>query len=152
MLKKPGEHLTHQKSYGFSKCGVLNCHSFLCCITTLFLQIRYTDLPHRPHFYVSDRLHRVNPKMLQMHLPSHPMGSLTRKDAWRGSVTTGTPKIRSPVPDHMPAVVIIEPHDIQPSPYTGFTWFRLTRVVLQVILTPKVLVVRFNINFNPLQV
>lgn len=90
--------------------------------------------------------------MLQMHMPSHPMGSLTSKDAWKGSVTTGTPEIQSPVPDHMPAVVIIEPHDIQPSPFTGFAWFRLTRVVLQVVLTPKVLVVRFKFNFNPLQV
>ena len=58
--------------------------------------------------------------------PRHPTGSLTRKDDWEGCVTTGTPEIESPVPDHMPPAVIREPHDIEPSQFTGFIWFRLT--------------------------
>lgn len=89
-----------------------------------------------------------NPSMLQMHLPHHPMGNLTMKDDWEGCVTTGTPETQSPEPEHMAPAVMIEPHGIRPSQITGFVWFRLTWVVLQVVLTLKALVMRSHINLN----
>lgn len=88
--------------------------------------------------------------MLQMHLPHHPMGSLIRKDDWESCVTTGTPVIQSPEPEHTAPAVITEPHGIQPSQISVLIWFRLTWVVLQVVLTLRS--VRSLINLNTSQV
>lgn len=133
----------NQKSYGFSECEVLNSDSFPCFISTLISQIRFTNFPHWSSFlhvsYQSDIC--CNPNILQMYLPSHSVGSLSRENDWEGCVTTGTPEIPRPVQDHGPPAVITEPHNILPPPF-------LTQGVLQAISTPKESVVRFN----PLQV
>lgn len=139
------------ESYSFSKCELLNYHSFICCDD--FTDVAYW-FTHSGSIFKCVRSFAqntcCNPSMLQMHLPGHPTGSLPRKDDWDGCVTTGTPVIQSPEPEHMALAVRTEPHGIQPSQITGFIWFRFMWAVLQVVLT--LTSVRSLINLSTPQV
>lgn len=140
-VKKYKKQLFHQKIMAFSKCEVLNCHSFLCCINTFILQAWYTDFPHQPPFlHVSD-LHRVTlaaiPMLSKCICPVIPWAVWPGRKVGRAVLPPTPQKYREPrASPHATSSCnrttwAIEPR--QPSQFTGFIWFRLTWVVFPMI-------------------